>query len=239
MVWHTDSVLNVLHLMAAMAYRVMRYARLSFEARLIEYDFVKLSIPDSKGLKQKILDIGSGGSSLPGDLAKIGKETYSIDFRPPPRKCSFTFVQGDVRQMPFLDDFFDIVTIVSTIEHVGLGRYGDPIDTDGDKKAIEEIRRIVKPGGMLIMTIPCGYDTICYSKDRVPLGKVYSSQSLLRLLLAFQIMEMSYISKRKRVWFDTSLHQAEKAVRQANPDKVGMTAIALIVVHKPKDNLNE
>jgi SAM-dependent methyltransferase len=45
--------------------------------------------------------------------------------------------------------------VVSTIEHIGLPVYGQVgFDADGDVKAIEELRRTLKPGGYLIITTP-------------------------------------------------------------------------------------
>lgn len=226
MAWY-GAGLKILHQTARLAYRL---PRLSFEARLIEYDFVHSNIANGRtGVRQRILDVGCGGSRLPIELAHKGHEVYGIDGEPYPEGHPFTFVQGDIMQMPFDDNFFEIVTVVSTIEHVGLGRYGDPVVADGDKQAIAEIVRVLKPSGMMIMTIPCGYDTMHRSKEGMLLGRVYSSQSLVKLLSGFKILEMSYIVKRKGIWFPTVISRAEREVRRARPDKVGVTAIALIV----------
>jgi hypothetical protein len=43
-----------------------------------------------------------------------------------------------------------------TVEHVGLGRYGDPFDYDGDLKAIHELARVLAVGGNLLFVIPLG-----------------------------------------------------------------------------------
>ncbi len=231
MTWYSAG-LRILHQVARLAYRL---PRLSFEARLIEYDFVLSNIADGrKGARQRILDVGCGGSRLPIELANKGHEVYGIDGEPYPEGHPFTFVQGDIMQMTFNDNFFELVTVVSTIEHVGLGRYGDPVVADGDKQAMAEVERVLKPGGMMIMTIPCGYDTMHRSKEGMPLGRVYSGQSLVKLLSGFKILEMSYIVKRKNIWFPASISAAEKEARRARPDKVGMTAIALIVARSNK-----
>jgi hypothetical protein len=84
------------------------------------------------------------------------------------------------------------------------------------------------------MTVPCGKDTICYSKDGVPLSRVYSSPSLVKLLHGFEILEMSYIVKKRLVWFPASMSDTERAVKQAKAERTGMTAIALIVACKEK-----
>jgi len=132
--------------------------------------------------------------------------------------------------MPFDDEFFDVITAVSTVEHIGLGRYGDPVAPDGDREAMEEMRRVLKAGGRLLMTVPCGRETICYSKDGVPLCRVYSSPSLL--LQGFKILELSYIVKKRLVWLPASMSDTERAVERAEPWRTGMTAIALIIASK-------
>lgn len=42
------------------------------------------------------------------------------------------------------------------VEHVGLGRYGDQLDPDGDLKAIAELKRVLAPGGLLLFVVPVG-----------------------------------------------------------------------------------
>ena len=40
------------------------------------------------------------------------------------------------------------------VEHIGLRRYGDPLDPDGTVKAMAELKRIVIPGGDLYISVP-------------------------------------------------------------------------------------
>jgi len=51
---------------------------------------------------------------------------------------------------------FDVICSFSSIEHDGLGRYGDPIDPTGDFSAMREFRFLLKPGGLLYLGIPIG-----------------------------------------------------------------------------------
>ena len=60
----------------------------------------------------------------------------------------------------FPPESFDAVVSLSAIEHVGLGHYGDPVDPDGDSKAVANIWRWLKPGGWFYFDVP--YDPTKY-----------------------------------------------------------------------------
>ena len=47
------------------------------------------------------------------------------------------------------------LSCMHVMEHCGLGRYGDPLDATADLKAAEELKRILAPGGELLMVLPC------------------------------------------------------------------------------------
>lgn len=61
---------------------------------------------------------------------------------------------ADLVQLPFADASVESLSCMHTIEHIGLGRYGDPIDYDGDIKAMAEISRVIKPGGSFLFVVP-------------------------------------------------------------------------------------
>lgn len=49
---------------------------------------------------------------------------------------------------------FDVVIAVSVVEHIGVGRYGDVVDPDGDIKVMKYLKRWLKPDGVLYMDVP-------------------------------------------------------------------------------------
>jgi ubiquinone/menaquinone biosynthesis C-methylase UbiE len=228
MAWLENIGTGMLHTIASVLYRV---PRVSFEARIIEYDFAYRNIRNNSK-SQKILDIGCSESKFPITLAQRGYEVYGIDVGHYKGAKNFTFVQGDIRKTTFLNNYFDTITVISTIEHIGLGRYDDPLASEGDKETLGEIKRILKYGGQCLFTIPCGKDTICFSKEGTPMGRVYSTNSLIRLLDGFSIYELAYIVKKGRIWYPASMSDAERAVIEARPEKTGMSAIALINAFK-------
>jgi SAM-dependent methyltransferase len=71
-----------------------------------------------------------------------------------------SYVFGDLRSMDWKDGTFDRIACVSTIEHVGLDNtmYGGPRDNDPGSwiLAFRELRRVLRPGGRLLLTFPHG-----------------------------------------------------------------------------------
>jgi len=69
-------------------------------------------------------------------------------------------VQADVRELPFADRSFDQVLLVSTLEHIGADNtmYGGAGERDdsGRIAALRELRRILRPTGTLLVTVPLG-----------------------------------------------------------------------------------
>ena len=71
-----------------------------------------------------------------------------------------TTVQADVRELPFARGSFDLVLCVSTLEHVGADNTGYGLEAEADARsratALRELRRVLAPGGRLLVTVPCG-----------------------------------------------------------------------------------
>lgn len=72
---------------------------------------------------------------------------------------------------------FDLVVSISNFEHDGLGRYGDPIDPNGDIRAMNEMRDLVKPDGYLILGVPVARDAVVWNAHRL-YGRVRLPQLL-------------------------------------------------------------
>lgn len=202
--------------------------------RLIEYPFIHENIPFGGGSK-KILDVGSGNSILPFELASKGYEVYAIDskrgFYKILHHSNFTFVQGDIRKTDFPDNFFDIVTAVSSIEHIGLG--SSNIDLGKDKKATKEIARILKPGGMFLITVPFGKRGLYPSKD-CPSWRVYDLPALNKLLPPLEIKTMRFALLNGVSWKPGSLQEVENIDSLSQSRWIASKAIAMAIAKKPR-----
>jgi hypothetical protein len=62
---------------------------------------------------------------------------------------------------------FDVGFSISSFEHDGLGMYGDPLDPDGDLKAMRKMKERLKPGGLLFLAVPTGRDKILFNNARI------------------------------------------------------------------------
>lgn len=62
---------------------------------------------------------------------------------------------------------FDAAFSISSFEHDGLGRYGDPLNPVGDLEAMQKMKTIVKPGGLLYLAIPVGRDRLVWNAHRI------------------------------------------------------------------------
>jgi hypothetical protein len=65
------------------------------------------------------------------------------------------------------DGYCDSLSCLHAIEHFGLGRYGDQVDPFGYKKGIENLSRLLKPGGRLYLSTPIGIERVEFNANWV------------------------------------------------------------------------
>jgi hypothetical protein len=89
----------------------------------------------------------------------------------------------------FLDHTFEPVDFIisySSLEHDGLGRYGDPLNAFGDFESIAKMHCMLKTGGLLFFGVPVGVDEVQYNAHRV-----YGYKRLSVVLsLGFRLIDM-------------------------------------------------
>ena len=76
--------------------------------------------------------------------------------------------RADLTKLFFEDNSIASLSCMHTVEHIGLGRYGDAIDYDGDLKAMSELVRVLAAGGNLLFVVPVGKKQIIqYNAHRI------------------------------------------------------------------------
>ena len=66
-----------------------------------------------------------------------------------------------------LDIKFDSCFSISSFEHDGLGRYGDPLNPNGDLESMQKMKGVLKPEGLMFLAVPVGKDAVWFNVHRV------------------------------------------------------------------------
>lgn len=147
----------------AHAQRLPRGYGVALDERVVEYPWLFAQKPTGRAL-----DAGSTLNHahildcfLP-TLANLHIVTLA------PEAVAFTergvsYIYADLRDLPIRNAYYDTIVSISTLEHVGMdnARYGvvnptvkDPRPSLGD--AVDELKRVLSPGGVLLVTVPYG-----------------------------------------------------------------------------------
>ena len=134
------------------------------------------------------VDIGSH-HKLVALLSKVVPTTM-VDLRPLPVTLdSLKFKAGTILSLPFPDASLPSVSSLCVVEHIGLGRYGDPLDPEGTAKAVTELKRIVQPGGDLYISVPVDVVNRIYFNGH----RAFCESYLEKLFAPFEFVERRYI----------------------------------------------
>jgi SAM-dependent methyltransferase len=122
-------------------------------------------------------------------LSKVVPVTM-VDIRPLSLPLdSLKFQQGSILDLPYESDSLQSLSSLCVVEHIGLGRYGDPLDPFGSEKAIEELKRVIAPGGYLYLSVPVGDQNIVAFNG----GRIFALDYLLELVHPLQMVEQQFI----------------------------------------------
>jgi cyclopropane fatty-acyl-phospholipid synthase-like methyltransferase len=171
--------------------------------RVVEVPFVwrNLDLP----LGAKVLDFGCNESLLPVQLASLGYDVSGVDllhyaYRHP----AFRFQQRNLVGA-FQSEAFDGITSVSVVEHIGLGGYGEEVVArTTDVEVMEELYRILKTNGLLILTIPFG------RKFTGSQYRVYDQKGVEELLSKFAVENVEFYRRSDKLYWMPCDHDEMK-----------------------------
>ena len=95
---------------------------------------------------------------------------------------------GDLLNLPLQDGSVESLSCMHVVEHVGLGRYGDPLDPLGDRKAASELERVLAEGGRFLFVVPVGHARIFFNAHRVYHPEQVSAMFPRLKLLSFALV---------------------------------------------------
>jgi len=136
----------------------------------------------------KHIDISSSLYFCTALSAFLPVEFY--DYRPADVHLSdLKTAHADLTNLPFESNSINSISCMHTVEHIGLGRYGDPIDYDGDFKAVSELKRVTAIGGNMLFVVPLGKPKIIFNAHRI-----YSYKQITEMFEGWKLKEFSLIS---------------------------------------------
>lgn len=136
-----------------------------------------------------ILDAGCGTGAISKHLLQFG-DIHGVDFAEDAVQIAASngirAVYGDICALPFADNFFDGVICTDVLYHKAV----DP------QKAVQELHRVLKPGGILLLRVPA-FDFLYTAHDvHVHTARRFSTRSIRALLrlVDFEVIRLSYVS---------------------------------------------
>jgi hypothetical protein len=119
---------------------------------------------------QRHVDIGSRVNGFVAHVASF-REIEVFDVRPITTEVpGVVFKQADLMHpvsMSFSEGYCDSLSCLHAIEHFGLGRYGDPIDSLGYEQGIANMAQLLQPGGSFYLSTPIGQERVEFNANRV------------------------------------------------------------------------
>lgn len=132
-------------------------------------------------------DVGSSAKTM-GILSQFTPVTM-IDIRPIELELpNLFFRKGSILALPFEDNSLETISSLCVVEHIGLGRYGDDIDTFGSEKAIRELKRVLKVGGIILFSVPIDNENKIYFNAH----RAFTRDYILELFQDFKVLDEKY-----------------------------------------------
>jgi 2-polyprenyl-3-methyl-5-hydroxy-6-metoxy-1,4-benzoquinol methylase len=193
--------------------------------QIIENAMVLRNIPATA---RTVLDFGGVESLLPMTLAALGYQVTVWD----QRTYAFTHpllsvVRRDILEPPPRDlGSYDVVVSVSTIEHLGLGSYGDVTMDDADARGVAMLWSLVAPGGRMIATVPAG-------RAAVHRGfRVYDRERLFRVFPQGSSVHYFHKGGRDAVWRSAPATAIDAIEYEAPDAPLPVDALAVVIADK-------
>jgi SAM-dependent methyltransferase len=121
--------------------------------------------------------------------------TTYYEYQPPEiTLADLTVGKVDLSALPFASGSLPSLSCMHVIEHIGLGRYGDALDADGDVRAARELARVLAPGGHFLLVTPMAE----VPRLEFNAHRVYSYRAVLDLFPDLVVREFALVQDGHR-----------------------------------------
>lgn len=163
------------------------------------------------GIKQHF-DIGSRLDGFIAHLLAADIDVTMIDVREFPGEVErlHTIVDDATSLRQIADESIESMSALCSLEHFGLGRYGDPVDPEACFKCFENIQRKLKKGGRLYISLPIGHERVEFNAHRV-----FYASTIVKCFATLKLEEFSCACNGKIEYnvdihrYDNDMHNGE------------------------------
>jgi 2-polyprenyl-3-methyl-5-hydroxy-6-metoxy-1,4-benzoquinol methylase len=139
----------------------------------------------------RILDVGCCESTVSISLASLGYRVTALDPRPYPFHHPMLTVETKPIERFVDDEGFDMIILLSTIEHLGVGAYGLDDLERLDLVAMRHLRTLLRPGARLVLTTPFGIPSVN------SLERTYDVAGIRQLIAGFELVDEPTVLMRQ------------------------------------------
>ncbi len=142
-------------------------------------------------------DIGSRLDGFIAHVLSFGIPVNMIDIRPLPTEIQglHTIIDDATDMKHFKDNSIESLSALCSLEHFGLGRYGDQIDPEACFKCFKVIQEKMRYGGKLYISVPIGKERLEFNAHRIFYAKTIVDSFKHCRLLEFSCMADGKIEK--------------------------------------------
>ncbi len=156
----------------------------------------------NSGIK-KHFDIGSRIDGFIAHLLAMNIEVTLIDIREFPGSVEnlYTLVDDATKLLQVQDDSIESMSALCSLEHFGLGRYGDSINPEACFECFCVIQKKIKRGGNLYLSVPIGKERVEFNAHRV-----FYASTIVESFASMELKSFSCTAEGK-IEYNTEIHQ--------------------------------
>ena len=175
--------------------------------RIVEQPFVFGAVARAFDGRARILDVGGSESTVGLSLATLGHHVTVVDPRAQPlRHPNLAHATCRLDELPDGGEPFDAAVALSAVEHFGLDHYGvQPSDQRDDLAALRRLLELVRPGGLLVLTVPFAAQPSVDDFQRV-----YDEDGLAELLRGWAIETSLRVGRVDRLTWELGVPSRER-----------------------------
>lgn len=148
-----------------------------------------------KVFESKVTEHFDLGSRIDGFVAHCAVfcQIHVFDIRPlQPLNENIDFIQSDISNLKTVKTAsLHSLSSLHVFEHIGLGRYGDPLGDQNLELAVNEVKRVLASKANFYFSVPIGIQRLEFNSQRV-----FAPQTVLDMFKEFELVEFSVVNDK-------------------------------------------